>query len=260
MLQDFGRDHLAVAVDNRGFGESDKPLEVNAYSMEQIVADIRAIAAHYRAESFTLVGHDWGGIAAWHFAARYPYLLDRLIVLNAPHPVLFQRKLLSDAAQRSASQYFHRLRDPGAEERLNAAGLSQFWMSLFGDHLKRGLMSEEDRDSYLSTWSQPGALTAMLNWYRASPIIVADETAPIKSIPLSINGSDDGSNDATIVRVQTLVIWGMQDRLLLPCLLDDLAYFAPMHTIKRIENAGHGLAHEVPATIIASIREWICVR
>jgi len=249
-LDAFGGDFLAVAPDHRGFNDSDRPVAVADYEIGHVVDDIRALVAHYGAQRVTLVGHDWGGIAAWHFAARHAELLERLIILNAPHPDIFQRAFLSDPAQRAASQYMTRLRDPGCETRLQGVGIEAFWMSLFGEHFQRGRISQADKESAIAAWSQPGALTAMLNWYRASPIVVPpDGSNPVVDI--------NEGNRPLMISAPTLVIWGMQDNLLLPCLLDGLQAFVPQLTVKQLDAAGHGLIHEEPDQIIALIRAWM---
>jgi pimeloyl-ACP methyl ester carboxylesterase len=254
MLAAFGNDYYCVALDNRGFGDSDKPTDVDAYAMAHIVGDIAAVIGACTDRPATLVAHDWGGIAAWHFAARYPELLSRLVALNAPHPALFQRALLTDAAQRTASGYIARLRDDGAEARLMALGLETFWTSLFGAHFARGAISAEDKATCLAQWAKPGALTAMLNWYRASSLVV-----PTPDAPLSVDGSGDIEPLATI-NTPTLVIWGVQDTLLLPVLLDGLPQVVADMRVDRISDAGHGLVHEQPEAICALIQDWLAAR
>ena len=162
-LHAFVDDYLVVAPDHRGFNESERPLLVSDYEMRHVVADIHALVVHYGAERVTLVGHDWGGIAAWHFAAQHPEMLERLIVLNAPHPDFLQRAIFDDPAQRAASQYITRLCDPACETRLQGIGIETFWMSLFGEQFQRGRISLTDKEAAITAWSQPGALTAMLN-------------------------------------------------------------------------------------------------
>ena len=90
-LEEFGQDHRAVALDMRGYNLSSKPAEVNAYRIEHLVEDVRAFAGHLGYEKFVLVGHDWGGVVAWAFALWHPGLLERLVIINAPHPAIFER-------------------------------------------------------------------------------------------------------------------------------------------------------------------------
>jgi epoxide hydrolase 4 len=237
LMAAFSDEYRCVAIDNRGFGESDKPATLGAYAMSEIVADIAAVIANYGDAPAIVVGHDWGGIAAWHFAAAHPHAVARLVVLNGPHPNLFQHALATNAAQQHASQYIARLADANAEARIAALGLETFWMSLFGTHLARGTMTADDKAYYLKTWAKPGALTAMLNWYRAPNLALA----PIAKIS-----------------VPTLVLWGMDDPLLLPVLLDGLEDFADHITIARLPGVGHGVLHEAPDSVITHVRLWIC--
>jgi pimeloyl-ACP methyl ester carboxylesterase len=196
-LQEFGRDHLAVAPDMRGYNLSDKPATVEQYRSKHLVEDIRALAAHFSpGRPFTLVAHDWGGAVAWAFAIRYPQLLERLIIINAPHPAVFSRLLSSDPAQQAASAYMNGFRSPGAEQRLSADGYSILLNRVMGDGLASGAFSTEDRDAYVKAWSQPGALTGGLNYYRAN-----DMGPPL---PGSAPAAADPS--AWRVRVPTLVI------------------------------------------------------
>src|SRR6267154_6440278 len=105
-LAEFGRDHLAVAPDMRGYNLSDKPGELDAYRMATLVEDIRALADRFsHKKKFVLVGHDWGGVVAWAFASAHPDYLQKLVIVNAPHPGVFARLLASDPAQQKASQY-----------------------------------------------------------------------------------------------------------------------------------------------------------
>jgi len=114
-LPEFGRDHLALAPDQRGYNLSDKPAGKEAYRIDRMVADVAALAGRFATGPMVLVGHDWGGAVAWAFAIKHPELVERLIILNAPHPVLMQRRLASDPEQAAASQYMRRFRKPDAE-------------------------------------------------------------------------------------------------------------------------------------------------
>lgn len=246
-LKAFSASHHVVAPDNRGFGESDKPLDIGSYNIQKIVADICGLAKHFSASPITLVAHDWGGMAAWQVAAQHPELLKRLVILNAPHPTIFQQTLINDQAQRAASQYVNRLRDSGCEARIYAMGLETFWMSLFGAHLTSGAITSAHKAKQLASWGEPGALTAMLNWYRASSYVLptdgetlTDDVAPLANID-----------------VPTLVIWGMKDPMLLPCQLTELSSYVSSLTVKTLPEAGHGLIHESPDEIIALMRAFI---
>jgi pimeloyl-ACP methyl ester carboxylesterase len=121
-LAEFAADHTVVAPDMRGYNLSSKPDEVSDYAVPKLVEDVRALASVILKSTgdttFTLVAHDWGGAIAWVFAALHPEMLDRLIIVNAPHPTVFGRLLRQDAAQQKASAYMLMFRSPGAEAAL----------------------------------------------------------------------------------------------------------------------------------------------
>jgi pimeloyl-ACP methyl ester carboxylesterase len=244
---DLADDHFVVAPDQRGYARSSKPPRVEDYAPEHLVADLLALADHLHLDRFTLVGHDWGGAVAWMAALRHPDRVARLCIVNAPHPLVFQRSLFDDPDQRRASQYITRFRDTGIDAGLTGRGLEAFLGSTFAQHVARAIAGE-DRAAYLDEWSQPGAMTAMLNWYRASSIIVP---AP-----------DEGAErpawlDAFFppVTQDTLVVWGTRDRALLPVQLDDLADHVPHLTVERID-AGHFVPWEDGPAVVAAMRRW----
>ncbi|MEZ0496361.1 alpha/beta fold hydrolase [Sphingomonas sp. IW22] len=251
-LNEFGRDHFCIAPDQRGFARSDKPQGVEAYAPDQAVADLIALADHFGAERFTLVAHDWGGAVAWLAALRHPECIARLVILNAPHPLIFQRSLFDDPAQRAASQYIRAFRDPGLEPRIEAMGLSRFFDTSFAAHVDAALIAPE-KAAYLDEWSQPGALTAMLNWYRASAIQVpAMDEQPAR--PAWID------SPFPTIRPPTLVVWGMGDKALLPVQLEGLERLVERLSVVRIEDAGHFVPWERPAAVNAAIRGWTALQ
>src|SRR5258708_25118366 len=157
LLLDFGRDHHAVAVDMRGYNLSSRPEAVDAYSVPVIVEDIRALAVKLKARKFVLVGHDWGGVIAWAFAAQHPEMLARLVIINAPHPTVFSPELASNPAQQKASGYFNLFNSPQAEQVLSQSNYAGM-LAAFGSSLK-----EEDRKIYLAAWNRPGGFAGGLN-------------------------------------------------------------------------------------------------
>lgn len=248
-LAAFASDHFVVAPDQRGYARSDKPANVADYAPDHPVADLIALADHLGIGRFTLVGHDWGGAIAWLAALRHPDRIERLVIVNAPHPLILQRSLFDDPAQRAASQYMTAFRDPEIESHLDGMGLSAFFDTSFARHADPALLADQ-KAAYLDEWSQPGAITAMLNWYRASAIQVPgmDET-PAR--PAWLDGPFPP------ITMPTLVIWGMQDQALLPCQLDGLDALVPDLTIVRIEQAGHFVPWEAPETVNGAIRDWM---
>lgn len=248
-LEEFGADFLAVAPDLRGFNLSAKPEGVEAYRAKHLVADIAGLATHFRKQRFTLVAHDWGGAVGWTLAAAQPQRIERLVIVNSPHPAIFQRDLASNPAQQAASDYMNFFRTPKAERVLGENGYARMFAMNAGWGNKPW-MTEEDRTAYLAAWSQPGALTGGLNYYRASPLHppTAEDpgAAAVKLDPALVT-----------VRVPTLVIWGMADHALLPCNLEGLDAYVPDLRIVRVGDATHWIVHEQPELVNRSIREFL---
>ena len=247
---DLARDHFVVAPDQRGFARSDKPEALEAYKAERIVEDLLALADALELKRFTLVGHDWGGAIAWLAALRHADRLSRLVIVNAPHPLVFQRSVVEDPAQRAGSQYIRAFRTPLMEKGIEAMGLETFFNKTFGSHADLTLIPEEERQAYLDEWRQPGALTAMLNWYRASEIQVP-EIGEEASAPLWTK------MPFPKVSVPTLVIWGLKDKALLPVQLEGLDDLVDDLRIVTVTDAGHFVPWEKPEPVIAAIRDFI---
>lgn len=255
-LKEFGKDHLAVAPDLPGYNLSDKPSGLGAYHGNALVEDIRGLADHFRnGQKFILVGHDWGGALAWALAIAHPELVQKLVIVNAPHPAIFARLLASNADQQSASQYMLMFRSPGAEAMLSANNYALLVGAVLGELLKTGALHEADKDAYLKAWAQPGALTGGLNYYRANHL------GP--PVPSEMVGAIDASNKVAahsaqmMVKVPTLVIWGEKDTALTTHNLEGLHEFVPDLTVKRIPQGSHWVIHEKPAEVNGYIREFI---
>lgn len=248
IIPDLARDHFVLAPDQRGYARSSKPQGVENYTADKIVADLTALADHYGIDRFTLVGHDWGGAIAWMAALRHPDRVARLVIINAPHPFVFQRSLIEDRDQRRASQYIRHFRDTSIDQGLTGAGLEKFFGSTFAKVLTT-TVAGDDKAAYLDEWSQPGAMTAMLNWYRASSFIVPATDEEVER-PAFLDAPFPP------VTQPTLVIWGMEDKALLPVQLSDLHHHVLDLTVERVEDAGHFVPWEKPEPVIAAMRRW----
>lgn len=240
-LTEFGRDHRAVALDMRGFNLSSKPEGAESYRVAKAVEDLRELADHFGARKFVLVGHDWGGGIAWAFALAHPDRLEKLVIINAPHPAVFMRELANNPAQQRASQYMTTFRSPQAEQILSANNYARL-TGMFSELYRAGHLTSADSVEYLKAWSQPGALTGGLNYYRALRLGPPLAGAPVQN---------------TTVTVPTLVIWGERDPYLLTGNLDGLEAFVPMLTVKRLPDATHWVVHEQPAQVNSLIRDFI---
>jgi pimeloyl-ACP methyl ester carboxylesterase len=251
-LPEFGKDHRAVAPDMRGYNLSEKPPGVDAYQMKNLIEDVRALAEHLGYKKFVLVGHDWGGGVAWSFAIAHPEYLEKLVIVNCPHPAILARELASNPAQQKASQYMLLFRSPQAEQFLSTNNYAGLVDGVLGDGLKSGVFTDADKAAYIAAWSQPGALTGGLNYYRAANLgPPAPDAAPAGNAAFGLEAAN------MLVKVPTLVIWGEKDTALLTGNLDGMDQFVPNLTVKRIPDGSHWVVHEKPALVNGYIREFI---
>jgi epoxide hydrolase 4 len=253
MMPAFAGSHHAAAPNQRGYVGSSKPEGVAAYAIKQLVRDMLALADQLSPERpFALVGHVWGGAVAYAMAIAAPRRVAKLAVINGVHPGPFQRALIEEPAQQAASSYMHELRSSDAEGRLSAdayAGLLRK-MARFGDV---AWMTAEKQAAYLRAWSEPGALTAMLNWYRASPLLVpkAGEAVDMAKVPKLDPGQ-------LRVRMPHLLIWGMQDKALLPVSRKTLQDYCDHPVIVReIEGADHWIVHQRRDEVVALLKDFL---
>lgn len=248
-LEAFSADHLAVAPDLRGYNLSDKPAEVRAYATKPVVEDLCRLIDHFGGRPCVLIGHDWGGAAAWALAAQRPEYVAKLVIINSPHPLAFVRELTHNEAQRKASAYMLMFRDARAEALL-AENDYQRLADIMGAWAGGTPLSPEDLAAYRQAWSQPGALTGGLNYYRAMPAHPPTEGAP-GAAGLKLDPAQHR------VEVPTLVIWGERDKALLPCLLDGLEEWVSDLRVERIPEASHWVVREQPERVNALIRAFI---
>jgi pimeloyl-ACP methyl ester carboxylesterase len=236
--------------DQRGFAGSDLPQDVEAYKTDVLVDDVFALADALALEQFALVGHDWGGAIAWGAALRSDPRLSRLAIINAPHPVIFQKSLIESREQRDASQYITAFRAPGFEKIVEAKGFEWFFDATFSRHSDVSKIPFSEKLQYIADWSQPGALTAMLNWYRAAKVRVPP---PGLAMPLP----DQLLGAFPSVEVPTLVIWGLADAALLPIQLEGLDRLVEDLTIVRLPGVGHFAPWEAAGEILAALEPFL---
>ncbi|MEM4780368.1 MAG: alpha/beta hydrolase [Halalkalicoccus sp.] len=226
--------YRVVVPDMRGYNRSEKPHGVSAYRLDGLIGDVRALIAYCGEERAHLVGHDWGGVVAWEVAARHPDCVDRLVVLNAPHPGAYRRELRDlTSDQRRRSWYVLLFQLPLLPELLFRAGDWRLLERLFREESARpGAFDEEAIERYKRACSRPGALTAMLNYYRALFRGTVRAAVP--------GWSDPGAttSDGLIDR-PTLLLWGTEDSALSPRLTDGLDEWVPEIEVERIEGASH---------------------
>ncbi|WP_437603976.1 alpha/beta fold hydrolase [Sorangium sp. So ce590] len=234
--------YRVIAPDMRGYNLSDKPRGVAAYALAELTADVAALIEASGAErAAAVVGHDWGGGVAWAFAGRYPALLDRLVILNCPHP---QRLLAGfrTARQLRKSWYMLFFQLPKVPELLaRRDDYAFFRASLKDDPQRLGAMSDEELARYVEAWSQPGALTATINYYRATfrPSGLRGLTRPLRIAP------------------PVLVIWGEHDRYLGAELAVPDPELVPNARVARIPDASHFVHYDRPERVNQLLLEFL---
>ncbi len=240
---------LCVAPDMTGYAASDKPEGVKRYRAKYLIEDVRVFAeAFSRGKPFTLVGHDFGGALSWGFALKYPDLIDRLVIINAQHPGIYDREMRTNAAQAETSQYMHEIAADDAEAAYSADNFARLGAS-FDDARARGALTDDDIARYKAAWGEPGALTGMFNWYRA--LKVRPPADPAKASETVSERAYDPT--AMTIHVPTLVVWGMDDHAILPVFVDALPEFVPDLRVRRVPEGSHWVLQEFPDIVTAEI-------
>jgi pimeloyl-ACP methyl ester carboxylesterase len=255
-LTHFGQDYLAVAPDLRGFNRSSKPAGVAHYKPKLVMQDLIELIAHLGRRKAIVVAHDWGGAICWNLAIMQPQWVEKLIILNSPHPYLFMRDLASNPLQQKRSEYMNWLRTPGSESALakDDFKLLEGFFSGMGQP-PAPWFDAAVRARYHAAWKTPGdegshSLSGSVNYYRASPLHppTAAEPGPA-SLQLQL--------EDWVVRVPTKVIWGEADFALPPNLLDGLEKVVTQLDLTRVPGATHWLVHEQPNQINALIDQYL---
>ncbi len=228
-----------LSPDQRGYNLSDKPIGVHPYRLDALASDIRELIHFYRREQAVIIGHDWGGIVAWRLAMDYPEVVQKLIVMNAPHPATFAREIRENPAQQRKSWYIAFFQIPWLPEIL----IGQSPIASANLFFRKGTVNQDafssyDLHSFAVSMSQPGALTAMLNWYRAS-------------------FRDRSALRARKIDTPTLLIWGEEDKALGKSLTYGLDQWVPDLSVHYIPNCGHWVQNEAPDEVNAQILKFI---
>lgn len=229
--------YRVIAPDQRGYNKSSKPAGVRSYCLHHLVADIAALIQQLTDKKVILVGHDWGGGVAWQLALRHPRLLHHLVIINMPHPEVFNQKLKKNPVQMWRSSYAGLFQIPMLPEWLSRV----FHFALLERSLlktsKRGTFSKEDIAAYKKAWRQPHALTAMINWYRAYKY----NTRPTSGI----------------IQLPALLIWGKKDQFLLPQMAQESINKCTNGRLVLVADATHWIHHEQPRLVNNLIHDFI---
>lgn len=215
-----------LTPDQRGYNLSDKPKGVSSYQMDTLGDDILGLGDVFGYDRFHLAGHDFGAMVGWNLAIRYPERLKRLAIANVPHPAVMKNYLRSHPSQMLKSWYAFFFQLPGIPERVVKANNWQLLISALPDDL-----DIDKGDRYRKAWAQPGAMTSMINWYRATMQGFGRSKTPSK------------------IRVPTLVLWGQQD----PHLSHEMAPLSvdlcEAGRLVMFEDATHWVMHDKPREV-----------
>jgi pimeloyl-ACP methyl ester carboxylesterase len=228
--------YRVVVPDQRGYNVSDKPVGTSAYRLDELAADVVGIVDDAGRETAHVVGHDWGAAVAWWLALHHTERVESLTAINVPHPSAMRRALRSRWGQRLRSWYFLAFQLPVLPETVSRLGGYRLMERTMTETSLPGTFTEADFDRYRDAWSQPGALTAMVNWYRA---VVRERSRP----------------RTERVTVPTLVLWGTEDRFLETRLAHESVDYCDDGRVSLVHGATHWLPHEEPVRVAEALRE-----
>ncbi len=219
-----------IVPDQRGYNLSTKPSGVASYALTELVSDVIAIADQLGQEKIFLAGHDWGAAVAWSTALLHPQRITKLAVLNVPHPSVMRKFLSTRPRQFLRSWYIFFFQLPWLPEALFSAFNFHIGSRSLLRSSRPGTFSTEDLAQYRAAWSQPGALTGMINWYRA--LFHTRAKFPDKT-----------------VRVPARILWGQRDAFLLAEMAHESLRYCTNAELFTFPNATHWLQHEEPARV-----------
>ena len=219
-----------IVPDQRGYNLSSKPRGAANYALSHLTSDVLVIAGQLNAEKFFLAGHDWGAAVAWSVALLHPQRVAKLAILNVPHPSVMRRYLASNRRQLRRSWYMFFFQLPFLPEAAFTAFNYRLGVRSLVRSSREGTFSPDDLAQYRSAWSQPHALTSMINWYRAAFRFRTQ-------FPHST------------VHVPTRILWGERDAFLLADMAHDSLRYCDSAELYTFANASHWLQHEEPARV-----------
>lgn len=238
-IPEFAKDYKVVAVDLRGYNDSDKPKEQSAYTMAEFIKDVKGIITGLGYETCVLAGHDWGGAIAWSFAYAYPEMVEKLIVLNIPHPAKFAEGLFTPQQLLKSSYVFFFQLPVLPELQLQWNDYQPIATALTGMAVNKSTFSPEDIEAYKNSAAKRGALTAMLNYYRnAFQGFLSPQKWGVLDVP-------------------TLMIWGEKDTALGKELTYGTEAYVRNFQIHYIPNCSHWVQQEQPQLVNQYMREFL---
>ncbi|MAG21248.1 MAG: alpha/beta hydrolase [Candidatus Marinimicrobia bacterium] len=237
------RGFRVVVPDQRGYNLSPKPSSISSYRVEPIARDILGLIESLGRRKAHIVGHDWGGITAWRLGNRYKQWVERLAILNCPHPGVMRRNLFSNPAQLKKSWYIFYYQLPWLPEWTMSRNDWEFARKALQYTSVRGTFGDDDLGQYVAAWSQPGALSAMLGWYRAGMLLMKSRIGKRRP-PRKIE-------------VPTLLLWGAKDRFLGREMAQPSVDRCTNGRLIFLEEATHWLQHEEPEKVNSLLLQFL---
>ncbi|MEK0435616.1 MAG: hypothetical protein RL369_1665 [Pseudomonadota bacterium] len=234
-LADAG--YRVIALDQRGYNLSDKPADVIDYRLDKLAGDVIALLDHLGIKQAHIAGHDFGASVAWLLISCYPTRFSSAVILNVPHPRILQRKLKTSKQQRRKSWYMFFFQLPFLPELWLRLNNFRAAVNMLVASSRHGTFPEADLDAYREAWSKPGALRAMINWYRAGVRL----------------GLPRRSNVEWRVSIPTLIIWGDQDIFLLPEMAHESLEFCDDGKCLLLPGVSHWITHEEPERVSSEL-------
>lgn len=242
--------YFVVAPDMRGYNLSDKPLTVADYKINNLVGDIKQLIEHYNKKDSILVAHDWGGVVAWALAERHPEILEKLIILNAPHAKRYMEVVKKNIRQGLSSWYILFFQIPIIPLNLMTFNPLQTAKS-FLQTRNKGAVSSESLQILASSYAQENEVSSMLNYYKA--LFRAQIQAAWNAKKIQNRERREGGDK---VKVPTLVLWGENDTALIRELGMCSRYVEHVNTIY-IPNCSHWVPYEAPEIVSREILKFI---
>jgi len=240
-----------IAPDQRGYRGSSKPQEVDAYTPDKLIGDVFLLADALGIDKFTIVGHDWGGAVAWGVALGGQHTrVERAVIANAPHPAIFGKLLWAHPGQRAASQYIRAFRDPANDPLIREKGITGILRQEVNWDRPDNMPAEE-RAQLLKHWEDRDACFGMLNYYRASPMVVPTMDEPFE-LPAEFTAPALPN-----LTIPTLVIWALDDLALPPENLEGMEDIIDPLTIHKVPDCGHFVPWEAPEAVIAAMEAFL---
>lgn len=230
--------YRVITPDQRGYNLSSAPKEIAAYGLNQLSQDVISILDHYKIEQIKLVGHDWGAAVAWTVASQYPERIEKLAILNVPHPAVMMRTLRKSPRQMLKSWYIGFFQISGLADWLMSRNNFSGAIAMLKASGKPSTFSESDLDEYRKAYANAGGLTGMINWYRA---LMRFRPAMPRNVRL---------------KMPVLILWGKKDIALSLQMAEDSLKLCENGNLVTFENATHWVQHDEALAVTQNLLQF----